>query len=285
MFKNRIHLRIFKLLISIQVLNTGYADALSSFLTEVNHVIRSEEGRIAQQSAVASIEEAPAAPAPAVAESVVKETVFVRDLELLTLLREKLDEHYRLDGELRVHLLRSWKPRRVSSHDWDVELVKVPADSLESVSLVRFRLLDRGISTGEHSVTLRCEHWLDVWHTTLPMVRQQEVVTTLLEPRRIDTFSSRRDVILASKDLSEYEFRQAVGSDRALTWRDVSLRPHVRRGDEVDVLIKRGSMEINMRGMALENGIAGESIAVRNLTSNKNFQARVIANSSVRVYL
>ena len=213
------------------------------------------------------------------------EPVFIRDLELLAVLREKLDTHYRLDGDLRITLMRSWKPRRVSSHNWNVELVKVPENSLESVSLIRFRVLDQGVYAGEHSVTLRCEHWLDVWHTTLPMARQQAVVPMLLEPRRIDTLSSRRDVILASKDLGDYEFRQAVGGDRALTWRDVSLRPHVRRGDEVDVLVKRGAMEISMRATALENGIAGDSIAVRNPTSNKNFQARVVSTSLVRVHM
>ncbi|MGB0372977.1 MAG: flagellar basal body P-ring formation chaperone FlgA [Opitutales bacterium] len=266
--------------------NVAAADSLASFLSEVNHVIRSEEGRIAQQRAAERVEEPPAARAPAEPEIAEEpELIFIQDIELLSVLREELDKHYQLDGDLRLTLLRPWKARRVSSHNWDVELVKVPVDSLESVSLVRFRILDNGQFAGEYSVTLRCEHWLDVWHTTLPMVRQQEVSPSLLEARRIDALSSRRDLILASTDVSKYEFRQSVAGDRALTWRDISVRPHVRRGDAVDVLVRRGAMEISMRGTALENGIEGDLITIRNTNSNKNFQARIIAESLVRVFL
>ncbi|MEM7672605.1 MAG: flagellar basal body P-ring formation chaperone FlgA [Verrucomicrobiota bacterium] len=267
--------------------DTGYADTLASFLSEVNHVIRSEEGRIAQQRAAESVEEPPAARAPAepAVEREIPEVVYIQDLEVLATLRESLKKHYQLNGDLRITLLRPWKARPVSSHSWSVELVKVPNDQIEAVSVVRFRILDEGRFAGEHSVTLRCEHWLDVWHTTLPMERQQEVMATLLEPRRVDALSARRDLILASTDLSRYEFRQAVAGDRALTWRDLSVRPHVRRGDAVDVLIKQGAMEISMRGTALENGIAGDLITIRNTSSNKNFQARIVSESLVRVYL
>ena len=68
-----------------------------------------------------------------------------------------------------------------------------------------------------------------------------------------------------------------------LTWRDVSRRPFVKKGELVEVTANDGTLLITMKALAMENGAQGESVIVRNPESRKNFTALVIDENRVQV--
>jgi flagella basal body P-ring formation protein FlgA len=76
---------------------------------------------------------------------------------------------------------------------------------------------------------------------------------------------------------------QTVSQERPLSWRDIALRPLVRKGQLVDVVVAEGGMNISMKGISLGNGGAGEMVSVRNLDSRKEFSAKVINLNTVQV--
>ena len=57
------------------------------------------------------------------------------------------------------------------------------------------------------------------------------------------------------------------------------------KGQIVDVFASGNGIYVTMKGMALENGVAGGDVTVKNLSSKKEFQAKVLNENSVKVHL
>jgi len=59
----------------------------------------------------------------------------------------------------------------------------------------------------------------------------------------------------------------------------------VKKGEVVDVFASGGGIYITMKGVSLDNGVQGGVVRVRNLTSDREFQAKVLNQNSVKVNL
>ena len=59
----------------------------------------------------------------------------------------------------------------------------------------------------------------------------------------------------------------------------------VRRGDVVDVFASGGGIFITMKGISLDDGVKGGMIKIRNISSDKEFFAKVLNKNSVKVNL
>ncbi|NBR60006.1 MAG: flagella basal body P-ring formation protein FlgA, partial [Opitutaceae bacterium] len=55
------------------------------------------------------------------------------------------------------------------------------------------------------------------------------------------------------------------------------------KGDLIEVAAIDGQLQIIMRGLAMENGAAGDTVTVRNPESKRNFAAQVIAENRVQI--
>ena len=59
--------------------------------------------------------------------------------------------------------------------------------------------------------------------------------------------------------------------------------PLVRRGEQVNVIFRRGNLEISFTGEALENGFLGDVIRVKSSNTGKILRGRVVSEGSVLV--
>jgi flagella basal body P-ring formation protein FlgA len=59
----------------------------------------------------------------------------------------------------------------------------------------------------------------------------------------------------------------------------------VRKGEIVDVFASGGGIYISMKGVSLDNGVQDGIVRIRNLSSDKEFQAKVLNRNSVKVNL
>lgn len=86
---------------------------------------------------------------------------------------------------------------------------------------------------------------------------------------------------------------QVVGKrlTRNLTQGEPILRAHlsepvmVKRGSLVTVVVEEGALRISTRGIALENGGEGETIRVKNMSSQRTIFGKVVDSATVRVDL
>ena len=201
--------------------------------------------------------------------------------EFVTALSSALAAHFNLEGDLQLELLRPWSAPARLARTWTVDVTEFPNVMATSL-LTRCRLLADGESVGEYTLTLRAALWRDAWAVRSPVSVNAAFDPAQLEVRRID-FLRERDALPASAGDAGFIFVRAVQPNRLLTWRDVARRPLVRKGDYVEVAAIEGMLQITMKGLALENGAAGDSITIRNPESKKDFTAQVVAENRVQI--
>jgi flagella basal body P-ring formation protein FlgA len=189
--------------------------------------------------------------------------------------------HFKLEGELQLELLRAWSaPARVA-HEWTVEILEYPT-VLASSMLTRCRVLADGQPAGEFTLTMRGALWRDAWTARQPVTANASFDPALLETRRVD-FLRERDALPAQVGDRGFLFARSIQANRLLTWRDISRRPLVRKGDLVEVAAIDGLLEVTMKGLAMENGAEGDTVTIRNPDSKKDFAAQVVAANRVRI--
>ncbi len=207
-------------------------------------------------------------------------TPLTRDHVLSSLARD-LSAHFNFEGELQLELIRPWaSPTQVASA-WELSVLEYP--SLPSASmLLRCRLLADGVAVGDYSLLVRATLWRDVWVSRQPLTMGATFDPSSLDIRRVDLLRER-DALPAAVGDSSYIFSRALAAGRTLTWRDLSRRPLVRKGDLVEVSASDGLLVVTMKALAMENGARGDVVTVRNPESRKDFAAQVIDENRVHV--
>jgi flagella basal body P-ring formation protein FlgA len=190
----------------------------------------------------------------------------------------QLAAHFRAEGDVQLETLRLLQ-LPASATPLAVEVLEFPA-ALASSMIVRVRV--GSTDPVEHTLVVRAQLLRDVWATRVPSTRDAAFDATQLETRRVDVLRER-EAISAAEACRDYVFNRPVPANRILTWRDLSRRALVRRGQVIEVAAIDGALSITMKALAMENGAAGETVKVRNLDSKKEFNALVVADSRAQV--
>ena len=196
-------------------------------------------------------------------------------------LSANLSNHFKLEGDLQLQLLRPWSPPARVAQSWAIELLEYPSVPSASM-LVRCRVLADGVAAAESTLVLRAALWRDVWVAREPLISGATFDPTVLDTRRVDLLRDR-DALPAIVGDRSYSLARAVNAGRVLTWRDITRRPLVRKGNLVEVSAGDGQLLITMKAVAMENGAEGDTVTVRNPVSRKDFAAMVVDENRVQV--
>lgn len=210
-------------------------------------------------------------------------TPLTRD-QLVAAVARDLTTHFNLEGELQLDLLRPWTSPARSATAWDVAVLEYPSVASSSM-LIRIRIIADGkvvSSTADAALVLRASLWRDVWAARQPLTVGTTFDPAALEARRVDLFREREALPAAVGDRS-FIFARAVSAGRMLTWRDITRRPLVKKGDVVEVSANSGQLLVTMKALAMESGAQGDTVTVRNPVSLKNFAAVVVDENRVQV--
>ena len=217
----------------------------------------------------------------ALASSAVAAPVPLARDQFLSQVVSELSSHFKLEGELQLELIRPWSPPARVAESWMLEILEYPSVPAASM-LVRCRILADGVAVGDATLVLRATLWRDVWVARQPLVAGTTFEPSELETRRVDMLRER-DALPAIVGDHSYSFTRAVNAGRVLTWRDISRRPLVKKGNVVEVSAGDGQLLITMKALALENGAEGEMVTVRNQESRRDFAAMVVDENRVQV--
>lgn len=97
------------------------------------------------------------------------------------------------------------------------------------------------------------------------------------------TRATPADAITELDALVGMSARRSLAADRPLRPGDVMVTPLVKRGEPVTLLFQSGAVRITLRGRALEDGGAGETIRVQNSDSERTVEAIVEGPGLARV--
>ena len=203
---------------------------------------------------------------------------------LVAELQKQAAQHFSLDGELKISIARAWPALRLPEADWILTITEWPAGGLASTLLVRVKIVSGAETIVEGQLPLRAQLWQDVWFASGQLDRGQPLDRSSLTSQKADVLRERVPLIPATTDPATLDVSQSVAAGRALTRRDVVVRPLIRKGQVVEVFAQTGQLGVRMKALALENGAAGDLIKLRNIESNKEFNGQVTHESKVQVH-
>lgn len=150
---------------------------------------------------------------------------------------------------------------------------------------------------GRVTVKVRCEGAAP-WTVFVPaQVRLFRDVVTTARPLRRAAIVEPGDVVLRERDISLISqgyltsLDQAIGqrltrpmvTDQVITLVHIEQAEVIRKGDQVVITARSGTLSVRMPGEALSNGSLSEQIRVKNLNSQRVIKAQVMAPGQVEV--
>lgn len=221
-----------------------------------------------------------AAPAVAAADPDIH---VVQAADVAAAIQSSLQEHFGLEGELRIELARDWRPLKTLETP-AFEITEFPASGIKNNFIVRLRVSSGALRAGEWQVPVRAQLWQEIWTAAGRLNRGQALDPALLAVQKVDVLSERETPLAATADPSRFDVAQTVSAGRPILVRDLAERPLVRKGQVVEVVANHGLLTINTKGLALEDGATEQFIRLRNLETRKEFSAQIINENRVKVH-
>lgn len=190
-----------------------------------------------------------------------------------------LTERYRATGQLTLSWARP-RPAAAAIASADLAIVDAPAELAPQI-LITVLSTDLAGVTRNHTLILRAELWRDGWCPRDAVRTSTRLDPAAMEPRRFDALR-QKEALPADPD-AELDFTRNIPAGRLLTFRDVTRRPLVRRGQNLEVLASDGALTITLHAVALHDAGRGEPVRVRNPDSKKDFVAEVTGESRASV--
>ncbi|HTI72315.1 MAG TPA: flagellar basal body P-ring formation chaperone FlgA [Candidatus Limnocylindria bacterium] len=206
-------------------------------------------------------------------------------LELITgvLQREQVRERGEL--ELRFGPGRAWAPAVVPDDPFVLSVQELPANGISGNFLLRFELRLGRESFGLWTVPLQAKLWRDVLVAGSVLRRGQPLADADVTHQRTDLLVHRDALVTLPPDASYLDLGETLQPGTVLTFNSLRRRPLVYRGKVVEATVQSGLMEISVKAEALEDGVSGQYIRVRNLNSKREFRGKVQNENSVVIVL
>ncbi len=202
--------------------------------------------------------------------------------QVVDTIKEELISHFNLMGELDVEITGPWSVPEKLASNWRIEVVDFPSIATSSMA-IRCHFVADGTSAGDATVIVHSSLWRDAWFARQPIASGTTFDATCLEAHRVDALKNR-DALPSNVGDDAFVIAVTIPAGRGLTWHDVARRPLVRKGEMVEVTATEGSLNVNMKGIALESGARGDVVNIRNTESQKTIPAVVVADNRVQVH-
>jgi flagella basal body P-ring formation protein FlgA len=199
-------------------------------------------------------------------------------------LGEALAHRFQTSGRVSAFLTREWTNCR-SSSSFIVKIKDCSPDELTPSTFVRFSIWDQGKELGRYAEPIRMAHFLEVFYSKAPLVRGTRLDSSNLSTRLVDVLKQHAGSVPYQSRLAGYQLDANLKANSPLKWSNLSKVVLVRKGQIVDVFASGNGIYVTMKGMALDDGVEGGVVTVRNLSSDKKFPAKVLNENSVKVHL
>lgn len=206
------------------------------------------------------------------------------EAELTKVLREELQAGLDLTGELRIRPVRPLPPVFVHPGEWEIE-VSVPPSLPDARAHLEWTVRNRGKIISRQRHPFHIELWKEVWIARRRIQRGDGLDEPAVQAAMRDILAERNRPLDTSVDLGNLEAVSTILEGNPLTWRDVEVRPAVRRGDIVDIILEQGPLSITMPAQATTDGKTGETITFRNMQTRREIQAVIAGPGRARVQL
>ncbi len=217
---------------------------------------------------------------------VTRRTRALGESELKALLTDVLQrEHVRTRGELELTFSRQWTALAVPDETFTLKLLDLPTSGVSANMILRFELRGLRETFGTWSVVTQAHIWRELLVTSAALKRGQTLGDA-------DVLRERRDLLLCRDALEALphvetclELIENLPAGVPLSARSFRVRPLIFRGQTLEALVTAGALQISTKVEALEDGLPGQFVRVRNPQSRREFRGKVQNENTILVQL
>jgi len=163
-----------------------------------------------------------------------------------------------------------------------VEILDAPSN-LSSNMLLKVRFMKGDKAVGDVIGSFRAKQFGEALVAKRSVRSNSEISQDDFVVEQVDLLDQRESLVPLDADLSQYQTTLSIPSGRALTWNVLKSRPLVHKGDYVEVVASSGALKITSKAMALSDAGLNEIVTLRNLSSHRQFQAKVINENLAQI--
>ncbi len=185
------------------------------------------------------------------------------------------------DRQIELKRLVVDKPIRIATDSNGVEVVGLRATHSGHFG-VDYRALSRS-DESRFQLKAFAEEWRTIPVASRPLKRGATISAEDIELNRVSKNKVSRDAIDNLGQLVGYQLTRDVGQGEMLSDAMLMIPPVIKAGARVTLLFKQGRLEVTASGVALENGVRGAEIKVRNENSKRIVSGKVVEEGLVAV--
>lgn len=203
----------------------------------------------------------------------------LKDLLTAALQRESVKDR----GELELRFARPWNAVAVPDDALAIRVVEIPTSGVSANFICRFDLLAGGEPAGTFQQPLQARIWKEIYVARSGLPRGQLLRDADLTLERRDILGMRDFLTHVPPDDPHLELREGVQAGAPITARSLRLRAVIKRGRLVDALLQEEALTISVKAEALEDGVPGQYVRLRNVRSKREFKGKVQDEQTVTV--
>ncbi len=135
----------------------------------------------------------------------------------------------------------------------------------------------------QQQVRMKIRRFAEVLVATDRIGSREEINSDRVTTRRMDITTLAELPIFSHDQLAGYRAKRNIRRGKIITAAALELIPDVERGTEVTVIYSDGLCRITTSGIALQTGVAGDYIKVKNKGTKKVIIARVVDGTAVAI--
>lgn len=150
---------------------------------------------------------------------------------------------------------------------------------------MRFQILakDENDNESRFALTAKIEEWIQVPVASRSITRGSVIGDADLQMARMNVDRLPRDAASDQRSLLGYELTQSISAGDTFRRTALKVPPLITQGGQVIMRYRKGLLEATATGTALEAGIQGQQIKVKNDSSKKVVVAKVVEPGLVEV--
>jgi flagella basal body P-ring formation protein FlgA len=201
--------------------------------------------------------------------------------ELLTAALQ--EENVKDRGDLELRFTRPWTSVVLPDEPLSIKILEIPTSGVSPFFICRFEIRAGGEAAGVYQQPLQAKIWKEVIVAHSNLLRGELLRDADLTLEKRDILTCREFLTSVPVDDPYIELRDNVQAGALLTSRALRLRAIIKRGRQVEAMFQEASLTISVRAEALEDGVPGQIVRLRNVQSRREFKGRVQDEQTVLV--
>lgn len=200
--------------------------------------------------------------------------------ELLPVVRDKLAADADYDLQVREVVLKNGQIVPIGESEYDVQILGKPQAGKIPVRIAAFVEKE---PAARFLATAIVDDWREVPVLKRSVERGMLISADDIELVRLNLFNQPKDVASDTQEVVGRRVKTRLRAGDVVRKTTIDIPPTISRGKQVTMTFQKGMFKATALGLALDDGLEGEFIRLKNVDSKKILRAKIVSKDEVIV--